>query len=315
MPTEKTIFISHRFADKAIADVVRKHFHIWGFDNAVFQASAPGFGPRVGEFIADDIGNALYAAKLVILIYTLTDYDWSFCMWECGLATNPRNADTKTIVLQCNPHETPKIFEGQLLVKVTNDGIKNFVTQLHKDENFFPGEPPYRPNIAEEIIASYSESFLRELQNTIPCGQREERPRWDFVTLRSTQVDVATLKCLDEPAALAAIPEKCHVFHEFGEALKHLGYANTEADLKLSDLIDRWSHRTSNRENIMDDWKIELSKEIHRGIINSPAEANWKKMNSVTYANSWFYPVVNHVRIIPDGSMEFDVYLYKVPPS
>ena len=89
MARESKIFISHRFADKAIADVVRQHLGIWGFDTAIFQASAPGLGPRAGENITDELKEALCNSKLVILLFTTTDYDWAYCMWECGLAHTP----------------------------------------------------------------------------------------------------------------------------------------------------------------------------------------------------------------------------------
>jgi hypothetical protein len=42
------IFIGHRFADKPIADVINIHLARWGFDeDDIYQAGAPGAGPRV----------------------------------------------------------------------------------------------------------------------------------------------------------------------------------------------------------------------------------------------------------------------------
>ena len=53
--------------------------------------------------------------------------------------THPTRADTKTIVIQCNPHDAPKTFEGQLLVEVEKESIKNFTIQFHREDNFFSG--------------------------------------------------------------------------------------------------------------------------------------------------------------------------------
>ena len=58
---------------------------------------------------------------------------------------------------------------------------------------------------------------------------------------------------------------------------------------------------------------MELLGEIHRAIDNSPASPEWKALNSANYVGSWFYPVVNHVRVLPDGSMEFHIYIYRLP--
>jgi hypothetical protein len=37
----KKIFISHRFADKPIADVINRNLARWGFDD-IYQAGGPG---------------------------------------------------------------------------------------------------------------------------------------------------------------------------------------------------------------------------------------------------------------------------------
>jgi len=193
MEIVKKIFLSHRFADKAIADTVRRHIGTWGFDNEIFQASAPGGGPTVGALVTEDIKDALYHAKLVILIYTLSDYDWAFCMWECGLATHPKRQDTRTIVFQCNPHDTPKTFEGQLLVKVDSEGIKNFTVQFFKHDSFFPGEEAVRQDIKEETVSNLSTALYNELKAAIPTGRLENRHRWDFLVLQLTPNEVISL--------------------------------------------------------------------------------------------------------------------------
>jgi len=77
------IFLSHRFADKPIADVIRRNLARWGFDD-IYQA-----GPRLGDPLTDELRDVLEDVDLVILVYTVTDEEWSWCMWECGLATHP----------------------------------------------------------------------------------------------------------------------------------------------------------------------------------------------------------------------------------
>jgi hypothetical protein len=284
---------------------------IWGFDTQIFQASAPGFGPQAGESITEEIKEALYCAKLVILIFTLHDYDWAYCMWECGLATHPKNSDTKTIVFQCNPHDTPKTFEGQLLVKIDQDGVKNFTIQFHRDHNFFPGEEAYRPDITDETIDNLTGNFYRELSEVIPPGHREERKRWDFLSLQLTKTEVEEIVNQGQDMAHDPILKKCKIVDHFGNALKHFGYVDTQPDLTLAGLVKRWTERTRDRPNVSHDWIKELGSEIFRAVENSPASPEWKTLSSVTFEGSWFHPVVNHALLLPDGSMQFDVYFYK----
>jgi hypothetical protein len=75
--------------------------------------------------------------------------------------------------------------------------------------------------------------------------------------------------------------------------------------------MERWTEKTDGREGTQTDWIEELLAEMYRAIKNTPANPEWKKMSSVSYPNLAFHPVVNHVRIASDGSMEFYVYLYR----
>ena len=98
----------------------------------------------------------------------------------------------------------------------------------------------------------------------------------------------------------------------FGNALTHFGYANLEGDLKLSDLVESWTGVTRERENVSKDWIKGLCLEIRRAIRAYPAKPTWQELNSVMFSSMSYYPVLNHVRVLPDGSMEFDIYFYAV---
>jgi hypothetical protein len=109
------LFISHKTDDtkyaQAIAEFVQ---NISGGLVDVFVSSDPRFeGPRIGKGLNKDLSLALWRAGLVILVYTSEDKDWAWCMWECGVATDPDSPDTKVIVLQCSDAE-PKVFQEYL---------------------------------------------------------------------------------------------------------------------------------------------------------------------------------------------------------
>ncbi len=102
IPTMPTIFISHRHTDSQIANVINKHLRRWGFPpNSIYQSSAAtGRGPRIGEPLAQNLLDALSRANAVLLVYTFAKDDWSYCMWECGVATDPQSPNTRIIVFQ-----------------------------------------------------------------------------------------------------------------------------------------------------------------------------------------------------------------------
>ena len=49
--------------------------------------------PGVGRTLNAELRQALWGAGAVILVYTSPDEDWGYCMWECGVATLPHDAD------------------------------------------------------------------------------------------------------------------------------------------------------------------------------------------------------------------------------
>jgi hypothetical protein len=303
------VFISHRFDDKRIADVIHGNLNRWGLD--VYQAGAPGAGPQVGDSLSDELREVLEDVDLVILVYTFTDEDWSWCMWECGVATHPRQADaTRVVVFRCSKYESPRQFAQQVNVDVTFEGIRDFTTQLHRNEGFFKGRPAHWPRISDQNLEVMSRAFYEELRPVIPTRKMEERPRWDRFTLKlEPPADRLNFKT-NEDEVVRLIQSELFVTKPFGNALMHFGYANLESGLKLSDLVERWTEETRERENVSKDWIKGLCLEIRRAIDAFPAEPSWQGLSSVHFGPASYFPVLNHMRVLPDGTMEFDVYFY-----
>src|SRR5262249_37885881 len=135
------VFISHKHADHAIATAIRSFINEQSRGHLrVFQSSdAAAVGPKVARELNRELQKALWEAKAVILVYTTTDKDWDYCMWECGVATTPGSADTRIIVFQCADH-VPTVYGGHVRVDArTKAGIAPFVTQFMTDKDFFSG--------------------------------------------------------------------------------------------------------------------------------------------------------------------------------
>jgi hypothetical protein len=113
--TKPTIFISHRHADKAIADVVAEFLDERSAGSAtIYCSSHTDFvHPTAGDSLEVSLKRALGASDVVVLIFTSEAEDWSWCMWECGVATYPNDERaTKVVVLQCGD-ASPRVLRGQ----------------------------------------------------------------------------------------------------------------------------------------------------------------------------------------------------------
>ena len=103
------------------------------------MSSDPAYrGPRFGRNLNQELCRALLDVQVLVLVYTSADEDWSYCMFECGVATDPQSPHTNIIVFQCG-RDVPKPFEDQLRVDARRlDDIRKFTKAFFKDPTFFP---------------------------------------------------------------------------------------------------------------------------------------------------------------------------------
>jgi hypothetical protein len=134
------IFISHKHSDSEIATVVAKFIRDRSLGSVdVFLSSSWTFeGPRYGAGLNSELMNALWNSDALILVYTSSDQDWPYCMWECGVATHRDSPETRIVVFQCG-RDVPTPFHADLRVDVRNsENIRRFTRQLLTNPNFFP---------------------------------------------------------------------------------------------------------------------------------------------------------------------------------
>ena len=166
---KRVIFISHRPADKEIADAIRDTLQDWGSGRiSIFQSSDPQRSTRIGEPLSAELKNALVNADVVLLVYTFTDQDWFYCMWECGVATDPERERTKVVVFQCTD-DMPAPFQDQVRVKITEEEIRKFTEQFHKNSDLFPEfDQAFSPDIEEDSIDRKSKALYERLIKVVP---------------------------------------------------------------------------------------------------------------------------------------------------
>lgn len=320
--SNRKIFISHRHDDSRIASALRKQLQSWGIpEESIFQSSSNKQSGKIGRSIKGDIRQFLEEAKLVILIYTHPEVNWDYCMYECGLATNPGSVQTNVIVFQCTASQ-PRVFNDELLISTDYDGIHRFTHQFHKKNDFFPGLPAYIPDFGEEGMSIRSNSLFDALKPLLPSQAARNDIRWGYFTLFLSPEIKSAIK---KPNSINESYEACrdlrrHLFVSGadGFGLRHFGYQEYEPDLSLEKLVQRWNSNISSLVEEKDtarnmEWVTELEMEICRSVRNDSPQILWSPLKSVYPHIDWLVcPVINEIRYKSDGSVELVIFMYRV---
>src|SRR5947209_18336478 len=197
---QPVLFTSHRHDDRAIADVLRRFIEArTGGRVMVFQSSSPGAkGPKQGEKLSAELRRDLLHASVVVLIYSTRDQDWSYCMWECGVAQLPEPSSTKTVVFQC-ADQFPMVFSDQVRVGVRNEqDIEKFVNDLLTETDYFPklGGAVTDFSAGTEPVQEAANELYRVLQDVLPAPDDagEEWPAYPQLTIELTDEQIERIR-------------------------------------------------------------------------------------------------------------------------
>lgn len=314
------IFISHRHEEETIANVINDYLQDWGIHrHDIFQSSRSDSGAMIGSKLDDELKKALTVTNLLILVYTHKMYDWSYCTWECGVALDPKTEDTNIVVFEC-AGESPKIFEPNVRVEVTEKGIDDFTYQFHKSDNFFPNQPAFNPGFADDILKKKAEKFFNDLEEVIPGGQYKEKPLIHLIKLSLSPEIVDEAKNKTSPkSAHACISENLFIEDASPYCPQHFGCSTFDKKMKWSGVIKGWQDEVNKskpkKSKLTDEWTRELYSEIWRALRNKPAKPLGNIMASATSANRQYIPLLSLMREYPDQKREFMLYLYPYPTS
>ncbi|MEA2218220.1 MAG: hypothetical protein QOJ35_846 [Solirubrobacteraceae bacterium] len=323
--SQPLVFISHRHADREIADVVREFMRYRsGGDVEVFQtSSADAQAPKIGRNVNREIMKALWRSEVLVLIYTSQDRDWDYCMWECGVATHRESDDTNVIVLQCG-RQLPRVFADQVAVDVRDpEKLRRFVNAFLTDADFFPGreEPVTRFQPHDANVERASRSLFEELQDVIRLDddhdQVEEWPAVPFVRLGLTAGQVREIIAEDDDdharQATARLLLEATVLSSDREAAALFGRPTLPADEPFGRILPR-----AVREGELPDWLTSLVGQVTRAVQWNFPTVRWGLMRSANENDgTWYSPVLTHVRRYPSKAMQFDVHFqrFACPPG
>lgn len=309
IPIGRNIFISHRHEEKNIADIISKHLQSWGIPrDDIFQSSDAKGGVRIGGKLTEGLKEALSKTSLLIFIYTHKMHDWSYCMWECGVAMDPKTEDTNIVVFEC-AGESPAVFQPDVRVNVPQGGIKQFTYQFHKKDGFFPKQPAFGPRFADEVLDEKAEQFQKDLMKVIPGGEYKETPLLHLIKLSLAPEHVAAVLKEEEPdAAHDYIYNNLLIEEASPYCPQHFGFNTFNKGIKWSSVVERWQKKV---EIVQASWISDLNIEIWRAIHNEPARPSGDVFTSVVNLDRQYIPLLCLMREYPSSKMEFNVYLYR----
>ena len=307
------LFISHKHDDTKIAEEIAKFVrHVSGGGVDVFLSSNPRFeGPRVGKELNVQLKEALWRAGVVILVYTSQDKDWSWCMWECGLAEDRQSPDTKVVVLQCLS-DKPEVFKGTVSVLAWDqENIEKFVNRF-RDEDFFPGLGKAVTGLSQPELIEAAKDLHENLINAIPREPPENWDAWPFLRIQLAREVVDELKATASEERVAKtrdeLIEKATVVLSSSGSSQLFGRAGLPSVMGFGELVKEWSENYPGRSI---GWLDVIARQVIYGAQRRTLDVvDWERFRHVN-SDAESVPVVG--RIKSDAvAMQFDIYFYGV---
>lgn len=220
--TKPYFFISHKHADADIARALADFVRDVGQANVdIHLSSASEFeGPRVAREVNDELRQALARTQVLFLVYTDERHDWSYCMWECGVATDPNDTTrTNVVVIQCGA-EAPVVYGSTLRVDATSpESVEAFVSQLCTSSSFIPqrDEPLTGYDVREQRLKELAQRLYSDLEGPIQRHRREiaEQVTSPFVKIELAGAIVDEIRDADpterEERAMRALLEQARI--------------------------------------------------------------------------------------------------------
>ncbi len=315
------LFISHRHIDKNIADVISKFVKSKsGGRVEIFQSSSCSTkGPQIGKNLNQQLMQYLWKASAVVLVYTTPDQDWSYCMWECGVAMDPESPDTRVILFQC-AGRTPAVFADQVRVDIRNlVDIQRFSNEFLTNPAFFPGygraiAPGFQEN-SPEVLDAAQELYDKLQKEAPPLADEpaiEDWPAFPFLQLEISFDHVDSI-CNATPkkrsqVARNIVKQQCLISGGDKAAEQLFGVPSLSSGMPFQKLIEKWKKKNPRSRS---KWVEALSCQIMDGAQWDFPQLVWELMPGID-RNTWYAPMLTRVRKIPSRRcIQFDIYFYK----
>jgi hypothetical protein len=238
-----TVFISHREEDKSIALLIAQFIRDEsGRGYSVFLSSHPKFkGVRAGAEISAELREAIADCDVFLLIYSRRDADWSWCMWEWGVACHPRSQKSTMMVLQCGCEE-PKISTGSRLLDLRKqEAVFEFVKQYLTDKEVFRNGKAVAGQYEDDVLEAKATKLHADLFPLIKdIDPPKERSPWPYLQIAvplETAREINTENAaLDINAQIELVKKSATISIADKEGLKLFGRIGLTQNISLSKL-------------------------------------------------------------------------------
>lgn len=316
------LFISHKHKspDNRIAQAIAAFVETWSNGGVkVHLSSNPDFqGPRFAKgSLNNQLKQALWNSDVLILVYTSADQDWSYCMWECGVANDSQSPETNIIVFQCGS-DIPAPFHDDLRVNARSyENLKRFVQQFLHEPDFFP---TLNRALAPALREVYLEQAAKELHEALSAvlppldeGLVEEWPTWPYLRIELPRSEVDRIEQASESERPGVTQQ---IIKSFGEvvdsdarAAQLFGQAVLPPRLKLSNLLGAWQNKFPGAETA---WFDSCCEQIMLGAGRGFPIIRWTPVRQIG-GDAEFTPVLSRIRRVPFSEVvQFDLYFYNL---
>jgi hypothetical protein len=315
MAERPLLFISHKHADRRIAEVLAQFVEERSAARInVHLSSSPDFkGPRFGKALNAQLRDALWKTEVLLLVYTSSDQDWSYCMWECGMAVHPQSPDTTVIVLQCGA-DVPSPFQDVVRVNARKpEDIKRFIDLLLRDPELFPNAGgAIVPHFRDTHIENAAKELHTRLAEVLPPpddGQVEQWPAWPHLRIELPRVEADKIKQLLEPEQLdlsrRIVRDQADVVQSDVRVAQLFGKQSFPTRFRFHELLNDWKKRYPDGDASWFDSCCEQVMVCARRGFPVISLASMREIDG----DSSFTPVVTRVQRLPfSGTVQFDIY-------
>jgi len=317
----KNLFISHKHSDRQIARVIADFIETKSLGHvSVHVSSDPAYkGPRLGRNLNQELCNALFESDVLILVYSSADEDWSYCMFECGVATDPQSPHTNIIVFQCG-RDAPTPFADQLRVDVRKlDDLRKFAKAFFTDPTFFP-------SATSALAPTFSESqwdrAAHELHEALaapgvlpPAEEQpvEDVPAWPLLRLQvaSGSIDAVTGGTSSQAHAACErlLLEEAMIIDSDNRAPLLFGMKSLPANMRFGTLVDTSVRRSPGAKPA---WLRSCVAQVLCIAERRLDDIRWESLKEADGDRS-YTPIVTRMRRIPsEGRVQFDLYFFEL---
>ena len=308
------IFISHKHADAVLAKKLSRWITgLTGGHVQVFASSdAAAERPTIGEDLDTELAKNLWRAGIVILLYTYDDHDWSYCAWECGVALNPVEKDTRIICLQCLD-KGPNIQENRVRVIVGDEQSMIDFAKMFGNPDFYPMHGKALSGMSESLLIDQGQDLHNILVGELPADPLENWSAWPFLRIEVPLNAVNEIREVEDSAARVEkgkqVLETGALVKEASEsALRLFGKNSVPAGAPFGDLIQSWHDRN---QSGTDDWIFTLSQQLVDSCFQDlPRIKEWARFREVDGTSEHVIAVGRVKRRV--ACLVFDCYMCRI---